>query len=182
MDFKEALVKSLPAVERIGPSELPIGSGEPVDGFNVGRSRAGMVKFDVRLGDGAPYTVYVRPQKAVELAAALSAPPVGAPSESTIERISRYVVLIKNCANRRGTCKACDDSFARIEELLEAAPPVGEIERLIAQWREAADAMQRNFGEETASLRVQKAYVDGKARALRSCANQLAALAGRGKD
>jgi hypothetical protein len=46
------------------------------------------------------------------------------------ERISKYVALIKNCANRRGSCVQCDDSIARIEELLagpeaaaDAPPP-----------------------------------------------------------
>lgn len=47
-------------------------SGEP-DDFNV-RLVCGKVAFEVRTGDGALYTVYLRPEKAGELAAALRPP------------------------------------------------------------------------------------------------------------
>lgn len=55
---------SVSASARSGPA-----SGEPVDGFfNIRKTATGLIAFNVRLGNGAPFTVYLRPHKAYELA------------------------------------------------------------------------------------------------------------------
>jgi len=70
---------ALPTEEQAAPADAPRWTAEEqdiVDAFKVHESH-GKLAFDVRTGDGAPFTVYLTPQRAALLAALLAAAPSG---------------------------------------------------------------------------------------------------------